>query len=83
MRKMDEFANYVNEALESAGQEPIDTRPIRKLYAVINEVGSDIGDELWGIFESREEADKAATRSFGVYRYHIEEMTCRISRLGE
>lgn len=61
----------LNKKLEEIGIEPIETRKGKKIFVVINDVGSDIGNEFWGAFESREEALKEAENC--LYRYSIEE----------
>ena len=67
----------INEQLEELGLPKYDIRPEISLFAVINHVGSDIGNEYWGAFESREEAIEAAEKH--LYNYSIEADTIRIS----
>lgn len=55
-----------------------DTRKIITTYVVINEVGSDIGDEVWGVYDTREEAEIDGKV---LYRSRIEEHIMRRSVL--
>jgi hypothetical protein len=69
----------LNKKLEELGIEPLDMRPKIILFVVINDYGSDIGNELWGVFETEEEAKNAAENA-NLCRYKIERECVKISK---
>ena len=54
-----------------------DTREKIPAFVLINEVGFDIGDEVYGVYDNREEAEKDGER---LYNWRIEEYYMRIGK---
>ena len=50
----------------------IETRPSMRVYVLIHEVGSDIGDEVFAVFDNIKEAEECASRC-NLYRWRVED----------
>ena len=76
--KVKEKIEALNKQFQELGIDyQFDTRKKMKVYAVIHEVGVDVGDELWEVFDNKEEAEKEADRC--LHSWRIEVMSMRVS----
>ena len=69
--KVKEKIEDLNKQFQELGIDyTFDTREEIVTYVLINEVGSDVGDEVYGVYDNRKEAEEVGGR---LYSWRIEE----------